>query len=708
MSKAHAAAGAGESPMMPAKILSFITFALVPFLGGNHLALFYINIDKFWIETAFAVLLILSIVVVNFSVSRTRPDYPHFFKFFIPFFAVNVISLFYSWNPFGTVLSINTLIWAAGCVYLFLICPWKNICFLGLVAGGAGSALSAILQHLILFPNLRSAFQQGMYAHILREQSGIPFASYSHHNMLGGYLAVIFSLALYFAASRKGIAAVIASVGAAALIVTGTVLTSTRIGLGIIVICLVGTFIYLMVTSEERGRTAIRICGVVVLAIVICFALLHTSGKQKAAGVQGVITQKTKAVYKDLSTLNTRTDIWRNALAVIKNKPVLGVGPGAFEYGYRKYFDGGSYTVAAHSVIVKTVVELGVIGLLCFLFYLFGVARGFCRQQANTRRVFLLLAASSSLLFGLIDFSFDVTSHTITFFVLTSYFFVSEPDLIEPLVRPKGRQKGLVPFLLIIICLLVSVVFNARLGMYRSEVENGDFLHENGIMIPALNVYREAMNIIPLYADPYLKASGVLVETIRNEANEKTRNAMISELKQYLGTVEKMGDRNSERFFSMARGFALVGEKSKADFYFGEALNYYPSSPYYTYEIASYYYSIGQIDRAMRYLGAFDRYIPMFRTPHNPRGIFVYRIHDLEASIEYANGNREKALKIARDNLKDAESGVYVITSTRSRNYVPKEVFLKYLRDRVHFLEEGLIGKGEVPSGTLVSGPAIP
>ena len=553
------------------KTFIFLTFALIPFLGGNHLALYYVNVDRFWLETVFGLFLMISALLVHFGGGARRSDFKRFLSYFLPFFLLNVLSLVYTWSGFRTLLSINILVWAAGCVYVFLTCRWKEACLFGLVTGAGCCALSAIVQHLVLFPNLKSAFQQGMYAHILKEQSSIPFSSYSHHNMLGGYLAIIFPVAIYFVVSRKNVFSLIASVLASVLMIAGVILSSTRIGLGLVILCVSAAVIFLAVAAKEK-RGITKIGGVAILAIILSFALLQTGGKQKGSGVQGVIAQKTKAVYKDLSTLNTRTDIWKNSLRVFRNEPLLGVGPGGFEYGYRKYFDGGSYTIAAHSVVVKTAVELGIAGLLCFSVYIFGVALGVRRRLVDTRGFFVLLAASSSLLFTLFDFSFDVFSHVITFFVLTSYFFTMESAEAEPVAPAKGMQKGLPVFLAMIICLLCASAFNTKLGLYRTDMEQADFMQENGAGIQALNLYRGAMGIMPLCSDAYAKASMVLVEAASKEKNERTRNAMAGELREYLRAMEKMGDKSSERFFSLGLGLTFLGEQKKADSYFAQTL----------------------------------------------------------------------------------------------------------------------------------------
>ena len=55
--------------------------------------------------------------------------------------------------------------------------------------------------------------------------------------------------------------------------------------------------------------------------------------------------------------------------------------------------------------------------------------------------------------------------------------------------------------------------------------------------------------------------------------------------------------------------------------------------------------------------------------------------------MEYKQGNIAAALSIAKNNLKDAGEGKFVITSVRSGEYISTELFLIYLKDRVNFFE---------------------
>ena len=658
----------------------FLTFFMIPFLGGNHLPLFFVSIDRFWIDGIFGLILTCA---VTFSFLKYKYAPSAFFKyllFFSPILIVSVASIFYSWNSFNTLLWISILVWSIGSVYLYSTCPDKNTCHAGLIAGAAFASIAAILQLKILFPNLIATFQHGLNAQILREQSGIPFASYMYHNILGGYLAFIFPLALYFGIYRKSLL----SLTAAIIIAMGVVITSTRIGLGITLLMYFVTAVILTIEGRKKDLLKVGLVGVISVVAVILI-LNHGNTKNSVVDARSIIVQKTKAVSADLSTLNTRTDIWKNGYQAFKNSPIIGFGAGSFEYAYRKYFDGNSYTSVAHSTLVKIGGELGLIGLACFLFYLTGISIISFKLLKERRYLFIMLSLVAGFLFSLIDFSFDVKSHVLSFFVISSAFFFSVPRHHNNTPKAKIKGKGLAVFLTLIACILANMLFTTRLNEFKASIQNGDSFLEEGLPLKALYSYRDAISVMPLSTEGFTKALSVLLQIYPVENKQDIKEAMAKEMTEYMNLLEYSKDKDSEIYLILGKSHALMKNEKKADKYFSLALDYYPSSGRYIHEIASYYASHENYDKAMQVIRLFDPFIEKHRGPHNPRGIFVYKIRDLEADLQYKNGDSAQALKIAQQNHHDAENNTYVINSSRTRTFTSRDQFAKYLKQKADF-----------------------
>jgi len=365
----------------------------------------------------------------------------------------------------------------------------------------------------------------------------------------------------------------------------------------------------------------------------------------------------------------------------------VGYGAGAFEYAYRKYFDGNSYTGVAHSLVIKTLVDLGVIGLLCLFFYLGGVlgqAKNFIRDPLGK---FVTMSAGAGFFFGLIDFSFDVTSHVITFFVVSSFFFSRNWEGPEMQSPPKSKHMEVVAFIIVLVLLVVTFLFNSKVSLFSRSIENGDLMKENGFTLEALYSYRDANAIMSLSNEGYIKAITTLVQLYRAEKDDQARSLMMKELWEYGTALEESSDKDSELNLTLGRAYVLKENHDKARLYFDRVLYYYPLSAYYIHEIASYYYSRGRLNDAQELIDVFRIYGDKYRSSNDPRGFMMYKIHDLEATIQHQKGSLTRAMEIAVNNYNDAKNGVFVITSVRAKEYVTREKLLAYLSERVRLFE---------------------
>lgn len=73
------------------------------------------------------------------------------------------------------------------------------------------------------------------------------------------------------------------------------------------------------------------------------------------------------------SSNNYRINVWMAAIDMIKDRPVLGIGPGnnAFNKIYPLYQRPRYSALSAYSILLEVAVETGIIGLTCFLWLLF-------------------------------------------------------------------------------------------------------------------------------------------------------------------------------------------------------------------------------------------------------------------------------------------------------------------------------------------------
>lgn len=101
---------------------------------------------------------------------------------------------------------------------------------------------------------------------------------------------------------------------------------------------------------------------VVVLVLAASLFLL-------AVGYVPGVQERVERVFS-LEQNQDRLDIWRTTLAMIKARPVFGVGPGLFseafpDYGQTSYWGGAP--AYAHNLFLQVAAETGVVGLLIFV-----------------------------------------------------------------------------------------------------------------------------------------------------------------------------------------------------------------------------------------------------------------------------------------------------------------------------------------------------
>jgi O-antigen ligase len=661
----------------------FIVYCIIPFLGGNHLPLFYVTIDKFWIENLFILCLILSLMFLFLSKKDSAPFImKKFLLFFAPFMAITVLSLIYTWNTLSTLKEINTLLWVTGVVFLASSLTDKDSFLKALVVGAFLSSLCSIVQFTVLYPKLMDVLRQSKYA-LLVEAQPIPFSSFLYHNIFGGYLASIAPISLYFAVYKRKIFYSITTI----TILTGLILTTTRIGIGLAVLSILAS---LIVSAKDRDvRGLFHITGLACAGLLVAVFLMNIHIKDAPRGVQQEIKQKITNIPTQIKTLNTRTEIWKAGLKAFVNKPILGYGAGTFEYPYKKYYEGGFGTKYAHSTLIKIGVELGAIGIICWLFYLVGCLIWVRNVIWDRKNVSILYATASLFVFGMVDFSFDVPAHVITFFLLTGLLIQDSPEK-EPICARNDQLKltthGMFILLLIGLC-LCSFYFTTRVNLAHKAIENGTAMAENGFPpFEVYNTYEDAIEKMPLNNEGYIRATGALIVLTNADKDVLRKEESKVILLSHLEKMEKSKDNNSELFYTIGTGYGVFGNIEKVDFYLTKALINLPSSAYYVLELAEYYFNLGDYGKSKQTIKSFAPYMNNYENTRNPNGFYVYKMRDLEAEIALREGD-DNALVLARENLKDAERERFVITSVRARELIKKEILIDHLRKRVDFIK---------------------
>ena len=249
-------------------------------------------------------------------------------------------------------------------------------------------------------------------------------------------------------------------------------------------------------------------------------------------------------------------------------------------------------------------------------------------------------------------------------------------------------RKPLLLFLIGALCL--SFFFTTRASLSRKLVEDGTLAEEAGMFGNAYLSYKDAIRTMPLSNDGYIRVISILLKSYDNQKDPQYKEQVKSALSSYLREVERNSDNDSELYFvrGMCRSMLAPGKDACA--LVSKAISLYPSSGYYIFETARCYARLGDFGEALGVIGSIEPYLGSFKVSGNPQGLFVYKVRDLQAEIEFKKGNREKALAIESENLLDGMSGKYAIYHTKAREYLPREVLITYLTERVRVYEKAV------------------
>jgi O-antigen ligase len=194
------------------------------------------------------------------------------------------------------------------------------------------------------------------------------------------------------------------------------------------------------VGTRFRGRQVLIAGVVAIVAVAALFASSTTLRNQ----VNRAVTEWREATVSPVYTsMGARVTMYLNTAEIVEQHPWIGVGTGGYEEAYRQHIDGkyqkddwrGFVTADPHNQYLFFQVELGIMGLLLFVWYLWRTA--FDRGDRDMWRwvaVGTLLAWAASSLFSS-HFKTFAEGHLFVVFVGAMLARTSIPSTASSTVR---------------------------------------------------------------------------------------------------------------------------------------------------------------------------------------------------------------------------------------------------------------------------------
>jgi len=228
--------------------------------------------------------------------------------------------------------------------------------------------------------------------------------------------------------------------------------------------------------------------GIIVLTIIGVAVLFGSPAIQEL--LPATIQTRLTGIGGSESSIFSRNVFYQDALRLIRDHPVFGVGGGAWSSLYQAYQSYAYTSNQAHNFLLQYVVEVGLLGFAILLIFIAYVVFNFLRRINNEQgielyheRQALFLIAIAILLHSIIDFDMSfVYIGALVFLCLGGVSSIQGKEVAESLTSRMNKWKLVVPAGIAVIS-IIMIVNSIRLyqgnNLFNSTIEasrsSGDY-----------------------------------------------------------------------------------------------------------------------------------------------------------------------------------------------------------------------------------------
>lgn len=440
---------------------------------------------------------------------------------------------------------------------------------------------------------------------IRRMQSNVVFATFIYAPAFGGYLAMTFLTILGFSLAQGN---------------PFQPEFKPRLCLKYILLLLI---IPLLILTKAKGAWISLLFG------LICFFLLiKPEGKQKNLLLKAlfsllglfalifiIISNSEKIQLPKLEnffiSLEVRLEYWKAAIAMIRQRPIFGFGPGTFGSVYPLFKTlSGEETIMCHNSFLQLWAEGGSLVFLTFILFWMNFIR---QSLSNLKKITgnlrfinigLFCAILSFLFLNLLDFSlYDGQSALISFGLVGLFQFYNQPAGISSVqLKPKLKQSKLL--IIFISCLLLT-----GLLIYSGLVYSGRFFddqaseqYKQGNLEQALILTDKAIDL-HRFSGKYRFHKGIILEKMffNPEFSQSQKSVLLNLAIENYKSAVKFDYFMPHYHYKLATALYYSKQESAklhAGLEFEKAAELYPVNPFYHEQLAQFYTIIGNTEKA--------------------------------------------------------------------------------------------------------------
>ncbi len=452
------------------------------------------------------------------------------------------------------------------------------------------------------------------------------------------------------------------------LMLTGAVvilfLTKSRAGFLSFLVTLLLIIIYTFIDSrkEKHGIFAENKKWLLGFAVIFTVTALFSGKVQEAFGD---LYTRIAFIFSEGLQKTPRVYIWKSALMMFKDNPVLGYGLDTFQVMFPYYrlpeywrIEWNGTPEKTHNIFLQYLSTQGIAGfgmymllLVAFFKKSFNVIFG---EKDITKRYFafgFFMLVIAYFIQGL--FNYTVVAYGMMFWIALAVILIMGGININNAWYPLPGRLSFVKnnaVLFIGITVLLATALAASLTRYWAAdmyYKVGNIAAETpGIETRSLEFYEKSVKLNP-FREIYWVKYGIGFERCARSAKDpaNVKHYITQAINVHMHTL-KLNGKNGYNYNNIARSFKFYGENidkkgyTDAVKHYEEAIKRDPNNAYFGLDLATVYMNSGEFEKAAKICEKYSAMYPNFATPYSYLGY----LHMLAARNTAANKQQANEL----------------------------------------------------------------
>jgi len=383
-------------------------------------------------------------------------------------------------------------------------------------------------------------------------------------------------------------------------------------------------YIYLFFKYSKETGKSIALWIKTTLLIMPVFVVITGAFVLKKTDIKilKVVTDKVEQVLNPEKALNTiyskdkptsaqtRTLVWANTIEMMRDNPLIGVGPGQWRIVYAKYGldgfeeairNGSKHFQRTHNDFLWIGGETGFTGLLLFLIMYIGILvislkNASVKSDIKDRVLNLLIFSSLTAFMVVLSISFmrERISHNMLYLLMMALVLS-----LNKIKEKKIEKTNKIFYFAIFIITLLLLIFNIKMASDMVKGEKAARLIKSAMV---KKNYRMLIRASKSIEDSYytLDAFAVPIPFYKGVGISKTGD--IKKAKIEFEKAYKLHPYHLQVLNNLATSYDMTGDKQTAIKYYQKALNISPRYKDALVNIAIVNYNLNNFDKTLVYL----------------------------------------------------------------------------------------------------------